>query len=452
MKRTLTMALMVLGLLMVMVAPAVAADFAERAADLTEITGVRVSTHDNKTRIVFDAAKPVHYKTFALTNPDRVVVDIANAWLSPKLKVPDIDNMFIAKLRAAQHDPSTVRIVVENKVGRNNYKVFRLNGGTVAGRLVLDFGDIGPSTEGAAIAAKGAKGTTGANGTKPVSQPAQTKPQTKTPKAKPQTNTQQKSDAQKQAEAQKKAEAQKQAEAKKQAETQKKAEEMRKAKEASKPAEEAAQGTTDNNQSSTTDDALAEITGLRGRRITIDAGHGGNDAGAIGPTGVTEKSVTLRVAKEVERLLIAEGATVFMTRTTDTEVSPKGANATDIEELQARCDVANNNNSDVFVSIHMDSYSGKEAHGTTGYYYSLGSQRSRELADKIRSDVIDQIGTQSRGTQSCNFYVVKHTDMPATLIEVAFISNPTEEKLMDSEDGIHKAAQGIVDGIADFFG
>ena len=444
MKRTLTMALMVLGLLMVMVAPAVAADFAERAADLTEITDVRVSTHDNKTRIVFDAAKPVHYKTFALTNPDRVVVDIANAWLSPKLKVPDIDNMFIARLRAAQHDPSTVRIVVENKVGRNNYKVFSLSGGPAAGRLVLDFGDIGPSTEGAAIAAKGAKGTTGANGTKPVSQPAQTKPQTETPKAKPQTTTQQKSDAQKQAEAQKKAEAQKQAEAKKQAEAQKKAEKMRKAREASKPAEEAAQGTTD--------DGLAEITGLRGRRITIDAGHGGNDAGAIGPTGVTEKSVTLRVAKEVERLLIAEGATVFMTRTTDTEVSPKGANATDIEELQARCDVANNNNSDVFVSIHMDSYSGKEAHGTTGYYYSLGSQRSRELADKIRSDVIDQIGTQSRGTQSCNFYVVKHTDMPATLIEVAFISNPTEEKLMDSEDGIHKAAQGIVDGIADFFG
>ena len=70
----------------------------------------------------------------------------------------------------------------------------------------------------------------------------------------------------------------------------------------------------------------------------------------------------------------------------------------------------------------------------------------------MRSGVIDQIGTQSRGTQRCNFYVVKHTDMPATLVEVAFISNPTEEQLLDSEDGIKKAAQGIVDGIADFFG
>ena len=184
----------------------------------------------------------------------------------------------------------------------------------------------------------------------------------------------------------------------------------------------------------------------------MDAGHGGNDSGAIGPTGIMEKSVTLRVANEARRLLMAQGATVFMTRDTDKEVSPKGAKASDIEELQARCDVANQNNSDVFISIHMDSFSNGAAKGTTGYYYSLGSPRSRELADKVRSGVIDQIGTQSRGTQSCNFYVVKHTDMPATLVEVAFISNDAEEKLMDSEDGIKKAAQGIVDGIADFFG
>ena len=100
----------------------------------------------------------------------------------------------------------------------------------------------------------------------------------------------------------------------------------------------------------------------------------------------------------------------------------------------------------------MDSFTNGAAKGTTGYYYSLGSKRSRDLADKIRSGVVDQLGTQSRGTQSSNFYVVKHTDMPATLVEVAFISNPSEERLMNSEAGIKKAAQGIADGIADFFG
>ena len=74
------------------------------------------------------------------------------------------------------------------------------------------------------------------------------------------------------------------------------------------------------------------------------------------------------------------------------------------------------------------------------------------LADDIRKAVIDELGTESRGTQSCNFYVVKHTDMPATLVEVAFISNPSEEKILASDEGAQKAAQGIADGIADYFG
>lgn len=200
------------------------------------------------------------------------------------------------------------------------------------------------------------------------------------------------------------------------------------------------------------DTAINGITGLKGRVIVIDPGHGGSDSGAIGPTGVMEKSITLRVGNELRRLLTQEGATVYMTRSTDKEVSPKRSKATDIEELQARCDVANQKNADIFVSIHMDSFTNDAAKGTTGYYYSLGNKRSRILADKIRAGVIDQLGTQSRGTQSSNFYVVKHTDMPATLVELAFISNKNEEQLMNSEDGIKKAAQGIADGIADYFG
>jgi N-acetylmuramoyl-L-alanine amidase len=155
---------------------------------------------------------------------------------------------------------------------------------------------------------------------------------------------------------------------------------------------------------------------------------------------------------ELKNLLVAEGATVYMTRTKDTEVSPKKSRATDNEELQARCDIANAREADIFISIHMDSFTNDAAKGTTGYYYAKGSAKSRSLADKVRQGVIDQLGTPSRGTQSCNFYVVKNTDMPATLVELAFISNASEEKLMDSEDGIRKAAQGIADGIADYFG
>lgn len=392
-------------------AGAAGSDFGSRVNGMAEITAIRTSSNKDKTRIVIDANKTVTYKKMVLSSPDRVVVDIANAWLSDKVKKNiALNNRFVAGVRIAQFDKKTVRMVVETKVGKNNYKIFALKGGSAPERVVLDFGNIGPNSANASIKLPDSK---------PAGKPA-TKPASK-PIAKPNT-----SEAHKPI--------------------------NKPAEEASKPQPAETTNNTANTDSSDTDAEIAAITGLKGRKITIDAGHGGNDSGAIGPTGVMEKTVTLRIANEVRRLLMAEGATVYMTRDTDTEVSPKGANASDIEELQARCDVANQNASDVFVSIHMDSFSSGAAKGTTGYYYSLGSQKSRDLADKVRSGVIDQIGTQSRGTQSCNFYVVKHTDMPATLVEVAFISNPTEEQLLDSEDGIKKAAQGIVDGIADFFG
>ena len=191
---------------------------------------------------------------------------------------------------------------------------------------------------------------------------------------------------------------------------------------------------------------------MKGRRIAIDPGHGGSDSGAIGPTGIMEKSVTMRVSRELKRLLEAEGATVILTRTGDTEVSEKGASATSVEELQARCDVANQAKADIFLSIHADAFTNREVKGTTAYYYAQGTKQSKQLADSVRTALIDAIGTVDRGTQSCNFYVVKHTDMPAILVEISFISNPDEEKMMNTETGIKKIAQGIADGIADYFG
>ena len=422
-----------------------ASPFGERVEGLTEITGVRVSSSQDKTRIVVDAKAPVTYRTMVLKDPGRVVVDIKDAWLSPQAKRElAVSGPFVSRARVAQFDQRTVRVVVETTVGKDNYKIFPLTGGPVPGRVVLDFGRVGPDSAGATIALPDVKAPSkpAAPQTKPTEpQTKPTKPQT--PQTKPQAP-------------QTKPVETKPAETKpvetKPVET--KPEEQQTPQDAEQAAQETAADTPGEQPAteSSTDAGIAAITGLAGHSITIDAGHGGNDSGAIGPTGVTEKSVTLRVALALQKILTSEGATVYMTRTTDTEVSPKGAAASDIEELQARCDVANQHDSDIFISIHMDSFTNGAAKGTTGYYYALGSKKSRDLADKVRAGVIDQIGTPSRGTQSCNFYVVKHTDMPATLVEVAFISNPTEEKLMNSEDGVQKAAQGIADGIADFFG
>ena len=421
--------LMALALLLVCAVPLgaeAASSFGERVEGMAEVTGVRISTHDGKTRIVVDADRPVKVKTMALANPTRVVADIQGAWLSGKVKKDQsISSPFASRVRIAQFNKTTVRVVVETSMGKNNYKVFPLTGGPVPGRVVLDFGEVGPSSSGATVALPDVKPSTKPS-TSPVTKPAETKPSTR-----PQTNTTKPAKP----------------------ETKSKTKPVTKPPktESEKTVEEMA-GSTEQEKKTETERGIDEITGMQGKVIVIDAGHGGSDSGAIGPTGVMEKSVTLNIALRLQKLLEAEGATVYMTRTTDTEVSSKGAKASDIEELQARCDVANNHDADIFISIHNDSFTNGAAKGTTGYYYARGSAKSRDLADKIRSGVIDQIGTQSRGTQSCNFYVVKHTDMPATLVEVAFISNPEEEKLLNSDDGAQKAAQGIADGIADYFG
>ncbi len=352
-----------------------AAGFAQRAGSMSEITGIRVSTDADKTRIVVDGTKETEYKVSVISNPQRIIIDIQNAWVSPNVKKSTtIDSRFAKAVRIAQHDSSTVRVVVESSMGKNNYKVFALKGGTTAYRVVMDLGKVGGDTSGSNNTNKAEKVETPPSGTTPsVTTPSGT----------------------------------------------------------------------------TTEPAFTP--GLKGKIIALDAGHGGSDTGAIGPTGVTEKGVTLRVAKALQKLLQAEGATVLMTRTTDTEVSPKKANASDVEELQARCDVGNDGNADIFISMHMDSFTNSTPSGTTGYYYTKGSKASQRLAQYVSEGVVTALGTGNRGTKSCNFYVVKHTDMPATLVEMAFISNDKEEKLMNSEAGINRAAEGILNGLRRFF-
>lgn len=361
-----------------------AAGFAQRAGSMSEITGIRVSTDADKTRIVVDGTKETEYKVSVISNPQRIIIDIQNSWVSPNVKkATNIDSRFAKAVRIAQHDSSTVRVVVESSMGKNNYKVFALKGGTTAYRVVMDFGKVGGGSKNSGIDFN--------------------------PQPKPDTSS------------------------------------------SSTTGSNTNKGDTVGTTPSGTSTEPVFTPGLKGKIIALDAGHGGSDTGAIGPTGVTEKGVTLRVAKALQKLLQAEGATVLMTRTTDTEVSSKKANASDVEELQARCDVGNDGNADIFISMHMDSFTNSTPSGTTGYYYTKGSKASQRLAQYVSEGVVTALGTGNRGTKSCNFYVVKHTDMPATLVEMAFISNDKEEKLMNSEAGINRAAEGILNGLRRFF-
>lgn len=188
-------------------------------------------------------------------------------------------------------------------------------------------------------------------------------------------------------------------------------------------------------------------------KIADDPGHGGWDSGAIGPTGVQEKVVTLSVARMLAEVLRSE-AEVRLTREDD-----RGLGPTEDADLQARVNMANNWGADIFVSIHCNSAKDRSAHGCE-VWTTPGQTQADALAESIirameaalpeltfRKDYTD-----GDSDKEANFAVLTRTKMPAVLIELAFISNPTEEALLESPAFQARAAMAIAKGIANFLG
>lgn len=189
-------------------------------------------------------------------------------------------------------------------------------------------------------------------------------------------------------------------------------------------------------------------SGLKNKVIVLDPGHGGTDPGAIGLNRTQEKTLTLSVALQAKSLLEKAGAKVIMTRQDDRDVF--GPSASAVEELKARTTVANNRKADAFISIHINSFTNRTAGGTSTYFYQK-TPYDAMLAENLQTSLLGAGGLQNRGVNSANFYVIKQTLMPAALLELAFISNPDEEKLLNTPQFQQRMAQGIVQGLDRFF-
>ncbi|WP_018247902.1 N-acetylmuramoyl-L-alanine amidase family protein [Orenia marismortui] len=179
---------------------------------------------------------------------------------------------------------------------------------------------------------------------------------------------------------------------------------------------------------------------LSKRKIVIDAGHGGHDPGAIGVMGLQEKQVNYQIAKKVEALLKEKGFNTMMTRDNDYFIS-----------LSKRAERANRINADIFVSIHANSNARASANGTATYGHWDASKDNWALAWYVQSEIIKRTGLQDNGLKAANFAVLRQTDMPAILIETAFLSNPSEEKLLASKEFQQRSAEGIVAGIEKYY-
>lgn len=173
-------------------------------------------------------------------------------------------------------------------------------------------------------------------------------------------------------------------------------------------------------------------------KICIDPGHGGKDPGATAQ-GVNEKDIVLNVSTILKQLLERQGLQVIMTRTNDTFV-----------ELKDRCNIANREKVDVFVSIHCNSASSTQAHGFE-IFHSMGSTKGNKLSADIKSSVNENrsLVRADRGIKPANFTVLTGTNMPAVLVELAFISNDIDREILKTKQ--NEFAKAIAKGIFNYF-
>jgi N-acetylmuramoyl-L-alanine amidase len=225
--------------------------------------------------------------------------------------------------------------------------------------------------------------------------------------------------------------------------------------------------------------SLARQLGLGARRIVIDAGHGGHDPGTIGRAGLQEKDLVLDVAQRLDKLVRAElGTEVVMTRSTDVFVP-----------LEERTAIANSKGADLFLSIHANASRNPKASGIETYFLNFAQDphaeavaarenaispatlkdlqglvkaitlnskidESRDFATSVQEAMVEQQrphhDVEDRGVHTAPFYVLIGANMPSVLAEIAFVSNPEDEKRLKSPELRDVIAKSLLRGVRNY--
>ncbi len=167
--------------------------------------------------------------------------------------------------------------------------------------------------------------------------------------------------------------------------------------------------------------------------VVLDAGHGGNDPGAV-RGDVQEKEVTLQIIAKLKKVLESKGARIVLTRSDDTFVS-----------LEDRVKITNTVSPNLFLSVHINSLeSTSNIYGIETYFQT---DQSRPLADRVHSSLVSGLGAPDRSVRKARFYVINHTPVPAILAEVGYITNKAERDRLISSDYQQKVASALARGV-----
>jgi N-acetylmuramoyl-L-alanine amidase len=435
----------------------------------TSVDNVRFWETPHSVRVVVDVGAEVRFAQGEAKGPDRVFVDVSPAHLNSGMigKQLLVKSGLLQQIRLGQYDASTVRIVLYvGTIGRVTSFTLR-----DPDRLIIDvLGKDAPitadptATPVEAVAAASTPATTAPAPTPPATTTRET-PKVAAKAAATPAGASKKSPEKPDTKPASAAAATATAPATPSAGT----------TPAPSPAAEAkvivpAKATNEGTRS------LVRSLGLKLQRVVIDAGHGGHDTGTIGPGGYTEKELVLDVGRRLKTLIETEmGAEVVMTRTDDSFIP-----------LESRTVIANQQQADLFISIHANSSQVRSVHGVETYYLNFTSSRealetasrenaaserqihelqdlvkrimlrdkldeSRELAEHIEHALAARKGSGvDRGVKQAPFLVLIGANMPSILAEICFISNPQDEKSVRKPDGRQAIADSLFEGVKSY--
>lgn len=182
--------------------------------------------------------------------------------------------------------------------------------------------------------------------------------------------------------------------------------------------------------------------------VVIDPGHGGIDPGKVSSTGIAEKDINLNIALRLQEKLEENGIITIMTRSEDKGLYEEDDSRKKAADMKARCELIENCDCDILVSIHQNSYPSPGVKGAQVFYYEKsieGNRLAYIIQEQLRRDLDRENGRRARGNES--YYILLNVSCPAVIVECGFMSNPSEAALLADENYQERIAQSICEGI-----
>ncbi len=196
-------------------------------------------------------------------------------------------------------------------------------------------------------------------------------------------------------------------------------------------------------------------TPVSSKTIIVDAGHGGEDGGAVSDNGVSEAEINLKIGLKLQQLLEQSGSNVVLTRSDNNaiyDIDKKTLREKKNSDIRNRVRIGNNSSADIFVSIHLNKIPENQYYGWQTFFKD-GNEDGKRLANCIQNNLNETIQKENKRTplKINNVYIIKHVEIPTVIVECGFLSNHEEEKQLQQAEYQTKLAWGIYNGIMEYF-